>query len=210
MIECFSWADAHAFGDALAEHYRLRHKVFVEDLNWRDMTTVNGMEWDGYDRPDSWYLAARDASGRMVGTLRLLPTTGSYMIKDLWPDRIDGGPPASPQVWEGSRFCTLPGLPVADSRRTASLLLAGAVSFAARFGIETILAVTSPMVVRGVFDRSGLRSRRAGPTWSVEGQSVLINATRTRPEDYAVIAERLSLRGDPLVFSDAATRVAAA
>lgn len=210
MIECFCWADAHAFGDALAEQYRLRHRVFVEDLQWRDMTTVNGMEWDRYDRPDAWYLAARDATGRMVGTLRLLPTTGPYMIKDLWPERMDGGPPASPKVWEGTRFCTLPGLPVRESQRIAGLLLAGAVSFGARIGVETILAVTTPQVVRGVFDRSGLRSRPAGPTWEVEGQTVLVNATRTRPEDFAAIAERLSLPGDPLVFADAAVRVAAA
>lgn len=210
MIDCFTWADAHAFGDALAEHYRLRHRVFVEGLNWRDMTTVNAMEWDRYDRPDSWYLAVRDGGGRMVGTLRLLPTTGAYMIKDLWPERIDGGPPASPTVWEGSRFCTDPGLPVRDSRRVAGLLLAGAVSLAARMGVKTILAVTSPQVVRGVFDRAGLTSQPAGPTWQVEGQTVLVNATRTRPEDYDVIARRLSLQGDPLVFSTPATRVAAA
>lgn len=210
MIDCFSWADAHAFGDSLAEHYRLRHRVFVQGLNWRDMTTVNGMEWDRYDRPDSWYLVARDASGAMVGTLRLLPTTGDYMIKDLWPDRVHGGPPSSPTVWEGSRFCTAPGLPVRESQRVAGQVLAGAVAFGARFGIETILAVTSPTVVRGVFERSGLRSRPAGPLWQVEGQTVLVNATRTRPEDYAAIAARMALPADPLVFSDPATRVAAA
>ncbi|MFA7430194.1 MAG: acyl-homoserine-lactone synthase [Rhodospirillaceae bacterium] len=210
MIDCFSWADAHAFGDALAEHYRLRHRVFVQDLNWRDMTTVNGMEWDRYDRPDSWYLVARDTSGAMVGTLRLLPTTGAYMIKDLWPERIDGGPPSSPTVWEGSRFCTAPGLPVRQSQHVASLILAGAVAFGARFGIETILAVTTPSVVRGVFDRSGLRSHPAGPTWQVEGQTVMVNATRTRPEDYAVIKARLNLPADPLVFSAPAARVIAA
>lgn len=65
-------------------------------------------------------------------------------------------------------------------------------------------------MVRGVFERAGLRNRIAGPPWQAEGQTVVVNATRTRPEDYAVIAARLGLSGDPLRFADPATRVAAA
>lgn len=211
MIECFNWADAHAFGDSLAEHYRLRHRVFVERLGWRDMTTANGMEWDAYDRPDAWYLIVRHPqTGAVAGAIRLLPTTGPYMLRDLWPDRVDGGPPVSPRVWEGTRFCTDPSLTPRDSRDLAQRLLAGAVAFGARFGVEEILAVTSPQVVRGVFERAGLRNRIAGPPWKVEGQTVVVNATRTRPEDFAVVAHRLTLSGDPLRFADPAVRVAAA
>ncbi|RYF67238.1 MAG: GNAT family N-acetyltransferase, partial [Comamonadaceae bacterium] len=56
---------------------RYRHRVFVETLGW-DLMSEHGLERDQFDREDTLYLAARDAAQNVVGTARLLPTTGPY------------------------------------------------------------------------------------------------------------------------------------
>jgi acyl homoserine lactone synthase len=47
MIECFDFATAHHFGTALAEQFRLRHRVFVQRTSY-DVPSWREMEYDQY------------------------------------------------------------------------------------------------------------------------------------------------------------------
>jgi acyl homoserine lactone synthase len=47
MIECFDFATAHHFGNALAEQFRLRHRVFVQRTSY-DVPSWREMEYDQY------------------------------------------------------------------------------------------------------------------------------------------------------------------
>jgi acyl homoserine lactone synthase len=83
--------------------YRLRHDVFHDRLGW-DVVSDNGMEHDEFDELDPIYLLAKkDLEVRACW--RLLPTTGPYMLKDVFPQLLHGlGAPQRHDVWELSRF----------------------------------------------------------------------------------------------------------
>ncbi|WP_431682793.1 acyl-homoserine-lactone synthase [Kitasatospora sp. KL5] len=86
--------------------YRLRHHVFHERLRWQ-VRTRNGRERDSFDDLDPVYvIGCHTESGAVTASLRMLPTTGPYMLRDVFPQALRGAPaPCDPQTWEISRLC---------------------------------------------------------------------------------------------------------
>jgi acyl homoserine lactone synthase len=104
LIDCFDISTAHLFGDALAQQFRLRHRVFIDRIAY-DVPSWCGMEYDQYDTPATTYLVWRDPSGEARGVARLNPTDRPYMVKDLWPDLVTTMPlPQSQTILEATRF----------------------------------------------------------------------------------------------------------
>ena len=100
LIESSDYGNERA---ALNEVYRLRHRVFRERMKW-DVHSRGGMETDEFDALRPSFLVAMDG-GAVVGTWRLLPTTGTYMLKDVFSFLLDRMPaPEAPDIWETSRF----------------------------------------------------------------------------------------------------------
>ncbi|MBI3899435.1 MAG: GNAT family N-acetyltransferase [Gammaproteobacteria bacterium] len=86
--------------------FELRYRVFRQRLQW-DVATNGRYEQDDYDRDDTVYVIARTPQGDIDGCCRLLPTTGPYMLKDTFPELLQGRPaPSDPSIWEISRFAT--------------------------------------------------------------------------------------------------------
>jgi acyl homoserine lactone synthase len=86
------------------EMHKLRRKVFHERLRWQ-VTVINRWEIDGYDALNPLYVLSLDEEERVIGGLRLLPTTGFNMLNDTFPQLLpDGAPIQSPLIWESSRF----------------------------------------------------------------------------------------------------------
>jgi acyl homoserine lactone synthase len=89
----------------LFDMHRLRARVFKDMMGWDVKVDQDGLETDAFDLPDTVYLLALNKAGRVVGSWRMLPTTGPTMIRDLWPQFIQTLPmPSDPDVWEVSRF----------------------------------------------------------------------------------------------------------
>lgn len=87
----------------LWEMHTLRAKVFRGRLGW-EVPVLSGMEIDGYDALEPRYMLMRDG-GTLRGCWRLLPTEGPYMLKDSFPELLDGQEaPSDPHIWELSRF----------------------------------------------------------------------------------------------------------
>ena len=111
------------------EMHKLRRNVFHDRLKWQ-VTVINRWEIDGYDALNPLYVVALDEDERVIGGLRLLPTTGFNMLNDTFPELLpDGERFSSPLVWESSRFSVrITGDARTDakvvSRTTAELLMA--------------------------------------------------------------------------------------
>jgi acyl homoserine lactone synthase len=104
VIDILTNAESVSRADDFQEMFRLRHRVFKERLDWQ-VKTRNGLEVDPFDELDPAYLMAFDGSSRLVGTWRMLPTTGPYMLRDVFPFLLEGmEAPHHPKIWEGSRF----------------------------------------------------------------------------------------------------------
>ena len=89
----------------LSEMHRLRATVFKDRLGW-EVPVLSGMEIDGYDALDPYYMLIRErGSCALRGCWRLLSTEGSYMLKDSFAALLHGGEaPSHPRIWELSRF----------------------------------------------------------------------------------------------------------
>ena len=142
-------------------HHRLgifRHKVFVQRLHWKipgvcqDATS----EWDEFDGGNTVHLVALSAGDEVCGCARLMPTTGPYLLRNVFPEL--SGPrslPSSPSIWEMSRFAGS-GLPDHRTGATSGMsLFPYAMALALSFGASRVIGVVSRPIAR-LYRRFGL------------------------------------------------------
>lgn len=180
MIEVVTPDIAFLYREKLDSMFELRHRIFKERMDW-DVNSRNGKERDVYDllRP-VYLLATDDENGSIEGTWRLLPTTGPYMLRDVFPELLDGSTaPESPLVWETSRFAVEMDADGNDRRNTVnrvtSELFAGLVEWALLYGIQEVVTVYDVRVGRllnkiGVTPTWVSQRRRIGNTITVAGR----------------------------------------
>lgn len=138
-----------------------RHKVFVRRLQWEipgvphDATT----EWDEFDGGGTVHLVALSADREVCGCARLMPTTGPYLLRNVFPELAGPGSlPSSPSIWEMSRFAGS-GLPDHRTGSTSGMsLFPYAMALALSFGATQLVGVVSRPVAR-LYRRSGLDLR---------------------------------------------------
>ena len=147
----------------LWEMHRLRARVFKDRMGW-EVPIIGGMEIDGYDALDPYYLMAREHERGLRGCMRVLPTAGPYMLKDTFPELLYGHPaPENTRIWELSRFAVeaeeqqwfgFSGLTMDVTREI--------VKFGDMMGVERYVTVTTPSIER-MMRHAGLAVTRYGP-----------------------------------------------
>src|SRR6185437_6644996 len=74
-------------------------------MGWDVHISPGGLEVDDFDTPEAVYLLCLNEYGRVIGNWRLLPTTGPYMIRDVWPEFLQSiNIREASDAWEASRF----------------------------------------------------------------------------------------------------------
>jgi acyl homoserine lactone synthase len=149
--------------------FRLRHEVFRERLNW-DVGSMHGRERDQFDDLEAVYIVC-EQDGEVLGSWRLLPTLGPYMLKDVFPELLHGeAAPQASDVWEISRFAVSKRVAGNDSlgtiRAVTQLLLDQLFTFAAKRNLSRIVAVSDVRFER-ILKRSGLVTERFGPPMQI-------------------------------------------
>lgn len=146
----------------IGQMFEARRRLFAERLNWDVHVDERGWEIDRYDALDPLYLISTDAENRHQGSLRLLPTTGDTMLRDVFASVFDGTVIESPLIWECTRFCIESGASVETTKsglhRVTTALLLGICEVGLQSGIEHIV---------GVFDHRMIRIYRRGG-WAPE------------------------------------------
>lgn len=163
--------------DLLEGMFRLRNLVFNQRLGWQ-VTSQNEQERDLYDELDPTYLIAYNDNRRVDGCWRFLPTTGKYMLNDIFATLLGAdSPPHDPTQWELSRFAVRPQ--TKDNRRQAHMsmltlqMAKAAFCFAQDQGINQYVTVTSTAIER-MFRGLGIPMSRLG-----DGQPQRIGTTST-------------------------------
>ena len=146
--------------------HQFRARAFKDRRGWR-VEVRNGRETDSFDEQDPLYIIVSDGLEGHVASLRLLPTTGPYMMADVFPEVL--GPQGvirHPLIWESSRLCCdteaardfgQDGVNVATR-----MLLAGALRTALEAGVINIVSVYDLFVER-ILKRAGCDFERLGP-----------------------------------------------
>ncbi len=173
MIELITSQNARQNSDLLEQMFRLRYRIFKEQLGW-DVGGDNGLEQDEFDRRDTAYLLVTDEAGSVTGAWRLLPTVRPYMASTVFrPLFGDMEPPRSPHVWECSRFVVNPSQRCQSASgidADTAALLVGVTEFAVTCNVREIISVETPAVARlhqRARDRAALwrgRAQRLGQT----------------------------------------------
>jgi len=159
LLHVLSKENAHLHWDALASMHQLRRTVFKERLAW-DVNVVNGLEIDQFDLPEAHYLVHYAPDGRVNACTRLLPTTGPYLLADVFAELVDGEMPRAHDIWESTRFCADQATAPAN---IAAILMAGMLEFGLFTGLRAYVSV-SDIRMEPIMRRAGWNPVRLGGT----------------------------------------------
>ncbi len=198
MIDVVSWENAHLFGTALVSHHRLRYRLFIERQGW-DVPWYHGMEYDQFDTPAAVYLLSRDEQGEARGITRLIPTTRPYMIRELWPGMVvNSDLPASPDIWEGTRFGVEYGLDPSLRNRIVAELVLACLEFGLLNGIRQYWVLMPVPIIRRIIGGAGCRYKWLGRPQSIGKHQIAVASVEVSPQALAVVRNRLGIN-DPVL-----------
>ena len=85
MLVVAQEAERSAFGDLFDQMYQLRARQFGLRRGWR-VEVKDGRERDRFDDLNPLYICVASEEGKLLASLRLLPTTGPHMLSDVFPE----------------------------------------------------------------------------------------------------------------------------
>ncbi len=156
MLKIIEGSSACLFPREMDAMFRNRAKIFSERLGWT-VSVKDGNERDSFDDENPLYLVSVDPlTDQYRGSVRLLPTTGPNMLRDVFPFLLgENEYVESPTIWEISRICTLVG--ERQPERTKSgfnlvlgELIVGIVGVGLMAGLTQIVAVFDARIYRVV------------------------------------------------------------
>ena len=106
MFTLIQAADFNANDKLLTATFRLRKKVFADQLNW-DVPVTDDQEFDAYDNDKAQYLVWCSADRETVyGVVRLIPTSAPTLLFDVFDRTHDNDQSlVSDSTYEGTRMC---------------------------------------------------------------------------------------------------------
>jgi acyl homoserine lactone synthase len=203
-----------ADADLLDQMYRLRKRVFIDQLGWSLQHCSAGLERDRYDGMDPVYIVWTDErTGTLLGSTRLMPTTGPTLLYDVFSKTFpDAACLAAPGIWEATRTCVdceaiaalRPDIAASDAFATMCLAI---IECGRAHGIHTIVSNYEPHMKR-VYRRAGLQLDEVGRADGYGRLPVCCGIFDISPPVEAAVRAKLGLPA-PLFAPIAPERVAA-
>ena len=153
MLKLIEGSYASFFPREIDAMFRNRAETFADRLGW-EVVVKDGRERDRFDDANPLYLVSVDPDTEEYwGSLRLLPTTGPNMLRDVFPQLLDGDYIESATIWESSRICAaaIPGQPGRGRQGVnyvLSELILGIGEVAVAAGLTQIVSVFDARVFR--------------------------------------------------------------
>jgi N-acyl-L-homoserine lactone synthetase len=198
LVESFSYAH---FPDELAQMHRLRYRVFKERMDW-NVTTDGDREIDTFDASSPVYLLYRQGDRSPIeGCVRLLPSTGPTMLRDVFAVLANGNAAENRAVWESSRFAvdTSSLGPTTPSGLAAATcqLFAGMIEFGLYRNLASIVTVTDVRLERLLRRVNWPLSRMAEPRF-VDGTLSVAGHLEVSSEALSRLRHAAQIRGPVL------------
>ena len=152
MLKLMEGSYASFFPREIDAMFRNRAENFAERLGW-EVVVKDGYERDMFDDANPLYLVSVDPDTEEYwGSLRLLPTTGPNMLRDVFPQLLDGDTIESATIWESSRICTASARGRLEQRgnttHVLSELILGIGEVAVAAGLTQIVSVFDARIFR--------------------------------------------------------------
>lgn len=176
----------------LWEMHKLRAKVFKDRMGW-EVPIMSGMEIDGYDAIDPYYMLVKEESGKLRGCWRILPTEGPYMLKDSFPQLLHGEvAPANRKIMELSRFAIeSEGNQSFGFSEITMESIREIIAYGHRIGIDQYVTVTTTAIER-LLRRAGVDISRFGPPLRIGVENAIalyVNIEVTYDNLFGVLAK---------------------
>ena len=140
MIHIVTSDNLYLFKDEMEQAYRLRHRIFVEEMKWSDLAKPDGREIDQFDDEHAVHMLYVE-NGKVLGYQRMLPTTRPHLLSEVLPYLCEDERPVGNHIWEWTRYCVEPAH--RERGRTlspvANALLSGIVEWGLETGVSTII-----------------------------------------------------------------------
>jgi acyl-homoserine lactone synthase len=152
MVHIVNAGNSSRYLEELRQAQRLRHRVFVEERNWKALRKPDGHEVDQFDTPSAINILAIEGSA-VVGYSRLLSTLEPHLLSDVYPHLAQRRAPQAPDVFEWTRYCVAP-----EKRgetaigNVGSRLLYGVLDYAFNEGMSSLTMQTDPIWATRFFD----------------------------------------------------------
>ena len=148
MLRLIEGSYASFFPREIDAMFRNRAETFSDRLGW-EVEVRNGHERDTFDD----LVSVDPDTEEYWGSLRLLPTTGPNMLRDIFPQLLDGEYIESATIWESSRICAaaVAGQPERSRSRVnyvLSELILGIGEVAVAAGLTQIVSVFDARIFR--------------------------------------------------------------
>jgi len=158
MLYWITPATRSLFEADLDEMFRVRKRIFIDELKW-DLTPTGEWEKDQFDDDATMYLVARDEEGAFVGGSRLSLTTRPHMMSDVFAHLCDRPWPTGPDVWETSRYFIAPEMRKSPKRSLAHAeMICGQMEAALLHGVTRLIGVVETAILPKLLN----------PGWEVE------------------------------------------
>jgi acyl-homoserine lactone synthase len=135
-----------SYAEAMEQAYRLRHKVFVEEMGWSDLRRPDSREIDQFDDGRALHMLYLEGN-RLVGYQRMLPSMRPHLLSEVMPHLCEGDFPVGPHIWEWTRYCVTKEH--RDRGRMLSpagnLLLSAIVEWGLASGVSKIIIEMNPI-----------------------------------------------------------------
>lgn len=127
----------------LSTMWQDRKRVFVDALGWDVPVVDDVFEIDQFDDEHAVYLVVSDQSrSRHLASVRLLPTSRSHILGNIFPQLCAGPVPRGEDVWEITRLCMSPAIsPLRQAMMLRRELALGLVEYALANGIRRFTQV---------------------------------------------------------------------
>ena len=171
MLKVVTHKTLRQHSDLLLDQYRLRHQEFIERQQY-DVHSIDGMEFDEYDTLAAVYLVYSRDGRTALGVSRLTPVAYGCMLADHFPDLVDDRSVfTTPRTWEGTRFCIDSNLAPELRSEICHSICAGYLEYALAHGIDRIIGLMPTLILRSVFERSGIQLDRLGAAHKIGAHS---------------------------------------
>jgi len=161
MIVVVNESNKEEYREDLDKLHELRHQVFIEQLKWPHLKSVNGREYDRYDELDPTYIYIKEGDD-IAAAVRLNWADRPTLLGDVFPHLVQfESLPVGSEVVDLSRFVVSPKY---GSRERMN-----------RYGCDLICAVLEYGVMNGVSDYTAVVSTHFFSTllqWGVEAYAL--------------------------------------
>jgi len=190
-----------AFGAQFEEMFRIRHSIYVEARGWKAIARPDRREIDQFDTDAAVYLLGLGPQGEVTSGVRLMPTTGPHLMRDVFSHTVTlGQVPCDPRVYEITRYFVWGEMRGDERRKAVTEVFCGLFEYAVARNLTQMSVVCDTFFLPRLIE-AGWKVHHLGlPTEYAEGVCAAI-LLEVSPQRLADVRARAGLGTRTLTFS---------